>query len=71
MLVDKIQSKFDIKNVLFDIRKQLNAVKRDLDIVKSHTDGRISEKLQSDIEIIQTINDYLAYLVKEGRVYES
>lgn len=60
MLVDKIQSKFDIKNVLFDIRKQLNAVKRDLDIVKSHTDGRISEKLQSDIEIIQTINDYLA-----------
>lgn len=60
MLVDKIQSKFDIKNVLFDIRKQLNTVKRDLDIVKSHTDGRISEKLQSDIEIIQTINDYLA-----------
>lgn len=60
MLVDKIQSKFDIKNVLFDIRKQLNTVKRDLDIVKFHTDGRISEKLQSDIEIIQTINDYLA-----------
>lgn len=60
MLVDKIQSKFDIKNVLFDIRKQLNTVKRDLDIIKSHTDGRISDKLKSDIEIIQTINDYLA-----------
>ena len=60
MLVDKIQSKFDIKNILFDIRKQLNTVKRDLDIIKSHTDGRISDKLQSDIEIIQTINDYLA-----------